>query len=99
MYCKNCGNHLADEAIVCPDCGVATDNFYKHRGQNQNQVDEPSGLLNLIAFFFPLFGILMYAIYENTQPRRAKSVIRSALFGFLFAILLTVLYIILLALL
>lgn len=99
MYCKNCGNQLAEEAIVCPDCGVATDNFYKFRGKNTNQVDEPSGLLNVIAFFFPLFGILIYAVYENTQPKRAKSVIKSALFGFVFAILLTLLYIILIALL
>src|SRR5690554_1662127 len=97
MYCKNCGNHLADEAIVCPECGVATDNFYKHRGQNQE--DKPNGLLNVVAFFFPLFGILIYAVYENTQPKRAKSIIKSALSGFIFAVLMTLLYIILLALL
>ena len=22
MFCKNCGNQIADEAVVCPKCGV-----------------------------------------------------------------------------
>lgn len=29
MYCKNCGKQIADEAVICPDCGVPTDNFKK----------------------------------------------------------------------
>ena len=24
MYCKSCGNQIADEAVVCPKCGIAT---------------------------------------------------------------------------
>lgn len=26
MYCKNCGNEIDDKAVICPNCGVATDN-------------------------------------------------------------------------
>lgn len=26
MYCKNCGSTIDDRAVVCPNCGVATDN-------------------------------------------------------------------------
>ena len=22
MFCKNCGNQIADAAVVCPKCGV-----------------------------------------------------------------------------
>ena len=24
MYCKNCGAQIADAAVICPHCGVAT---------------------------------------------------------------------------
>ncbi len=24
MYCKNCGNNIDDNAVICPKCGVAT---------------------------------------------------------------------------
>lgn len=29
MFCKQCGNEIADVAVVCTKCGVATDNFSK----------------------------------------------------------------------
>lgn len=27
MFCKQCGQQLVDEAVVCPHCGVATGHF------------------------------------------------------------------------
>ncbi len=27
MFCKNCGKEISDNAVVCPNCGVATDNM------------------------------------------------------------------------
>ena len=27
MYCSNCGKELADVAVICPACGVPTDNY------------------------------------------------------------------------
>lgn len=27
MFCKNCGKEIDDKAIVCPNCGVPTDNY------------------------------------------------------------------------
>lgn len=27
MFCKNCGKEIDDKAIICPNCGVATDNY------------------------------------------------------------------------
>lgn len=36
MYCSKCGNQIDDEAVVCPSCGVATENFNK-KSTNQEQ--------------------------------------------------------------
>lgn len=30
MYCTNCGSNLDDKAVICPHCGCATENYYKH---------------------------------------------------------------------
>ena len=27
MFCKHCGHEVNDNAIICPNCGVATDNM------------------------------------------------------------------------
>ncbi|NLL16134.1 MAG: zinc-ribbon domain-containing protein [Clostridiales bacterium] len=29
MYCYKCGKQIDDEAIICPACGVPTQNFAK----------------------------------------------------------------------
>ena len=36
MFCKNCGHQIDDRAIVCPNCGIPTDNFYAANGSQQN---------------------------------------------------------------
>lgn len=27
MYCKHCGHEVNENAIICPNCGVATENY------------------------------------------------------------------------
>lgn len=43
MYCTNCGKQIADEAVICPDCGVPTDNFKKANSQPATQ---PINIIN-----------------------------------------------------
>ncbi len=47
MFCKNCGKQIDDKAVICPNCGVATDNFANQNavaptGRNAVQVTEKS---------------------------------------------------------
>ena len=60
MYCTNCGKLLHDEAIFCPDCGVATANMPKG-GLNATTQEQPQGNGMAIAgfvcsFFIPILG-------------------------------------------
>lgn len=27
MFCRHCGHEINDNAVICPNCGVATDNY------------------------------------------------------------------------
>ena len=29
MFCTNCGSQLDDRAVICPHCGVPTNNYYR----------------------------------------------------------------------
>ena len=31
MFCKKCGKEIDDAAVICPACGVQTDNFIKQQ--------------------------------------------------------------------
>ena len=40
MFCKNCGKEINDNAVICPKCGVPTNNFKglkKHGGAHANE--------------------------------------------------------------
>ena len=48
MYCKNCGNSLSDEAIVCPNCGVAT-------GKQFPNIEKKKNTMAIIGFILSFF--------------------------------------------
>ncbi|MBE6771077.1 MAG: TM2 domain-containing protein [Ruminococcaceae bacterium] len=45
MFCKNCGKEIDNAAVVCPACGVATDNFNQNKTQ-QVQNTPPITIIN-----------------------------------------------------
>ena len=51
---------------------------------NYNYVEQdiPSTGLNVLAFFLPLVGLILYLVYVDSTPRRAKAIGKFALIGF-----------------
>ena len=75
-YCQQCGSQLVDQAVVCPNCGCTV-----QEPINQ-QEDKPSTGLNVLAFLFPLIGLILYLCFQKTTPVRAKAIGKWALDGF-----------------
>lgn len=74
MYCKNCGKEINDNAVACPECGAATDNF---KAVN----DARSGGFAFLCFLFPLIGLILYLVWHGEYPLKAKSCGKGALIG------------------
>lgn len=78
MFCKKCGAELDDEAVVCPKCGVATDNYQKPTGNAQSVQYVPQGNGMAIAgfvcsFFFPILGWIFGGIgLARAKQRNGK---------------------------
>ena len=72
---------IMNEAVVCPNCGCATENY--------SQEDAPSTGLNVLSFFFPLIGLILYCVYAGKAPKKAKGIGKWALIGFLLGVILT----------
>lgn len=83
MFCKNCGSRLDDNAVVCPHCGCPTDNFYRQQSRTPAPAenDAPSTGFSVLCFFFPLVGLILYLVWHDTMPLRAKSCGKGALIG------------------
>ena len=84
-YCSQCGKELVDEAVVCPNCGCAV------QAPVNPQEDKPSTGLNILAFLFPLVGLILYLCFQKTTPVRAKAIGKWALIGFIVGVALSIL--------
>lgn len=88
MYCKNCGHYIDDSATYCNNCGTKFDN-------NNGTDDHSSFGFAVLGFFIPIVGLILFLIYEEKKPKRAKSAGKGALIGFITEIVLAIILVIL----
>lgn len=86
MTCKNCGKEL-NEGAFCPYCGSAQFTAVK-----QNN-DESSVGYAILCFFFPIVGLILYLVWKDDYPKRAKSCGKGALVAVILYAVFVVLYI------
>lgn len=58
MFCKNCGKEIDDGAVVCPNCGVATENMAKSTAPVATQKNS----MALAGFILALLGFNLIAL-------------------------------------
>ncbi len=87
MYCQKCGQKIEDSASFCTYCGASADKIAEQ--------DAPCPGFAVLGFFIPLVGLILYLIFENKQPQRAKSAGKGALIGFITSTIVSVILVIL----
>lgn len=87
MTCKNCGKEFSDGAF-CPYCG--TPQYTVHKSNDGSSVGYA-----ILCFFFPIIGLILYLVWKDEYPLRAKSCGKGALISVIVNAVLVVLYILL----
>ena len=65
-FCKNCGEQIDDQAVICPKCGVPQ--------SNQSVVEDKGGFLwGLLGCCVPIAGLILFLIWKDTKPNTAKA--------------------------
>lgn len=91
MYCKNCGRTVDDTSSYCNNCGARIVNK-----PNADVSEDNSNLgFAILGFFIPIVGLILFLIYEEKKPKRAKSAVKGALIGFITEIVLAIILVIL----
>ncbi len=69
-YCPHCGKEVNDEAVVCIHCGCSIK-------QDLNQApavqDASSFGFGVLGFCIPIVGLILYLIWKDKTPLKAKS--------------------------
>ena len=82
MYCRYCGKQIEEDARFCPYCGSALQEERQAPPPQQRYVDPndaPSGGFAVLGFFFPVVGLILFLVWQDTMPQRAKSCGKGAL--------------------
>ena len=78
-YCKNCGQPIDDNAVVCPYCGVAQ--------QPAGGVVDNGGFgWGFLGFCFPLVGLILFLVWKDTKPNTSKAAGIGALVGVIVSV-------------
>jgi len=77
-YCSKCGKELADTAVFCDMCGSRINSAASNpASENKWNIG-----FSILGFFFPIVGFILYLVYRESDPRKAKSAGVGALIGF-----------------
>jgi len=58
MFCKKCGQEINDNAVICPHCGVATDNYMKPANPSSTNGGQKLNGLALAGMICAIVGII-----------------------------------------
>ena len=99
MYCNECGTLLPENATHCPNCGApvpqANPTPAPRPVVQQAQPDPtpaanpytapdvPNTGFNVLSFFIPLAGLILFLIWKGETPIKAKACGKWALIGFI----------------
>jgi len=109
MYCNKCGKVLESGSRFCSACGVEQPNGQSYAGGHQQGYGQPvyygrkpvhpddrGGFLwGLLGFFGGLIlSIVLYAVWKEEYPQRAKSILTGMIVGIITGAVLFILYLI-----
>lgn len=60
MFCKNCGKEIDDNALVCPNCGVATEKMQQEAAITATAEAPATKKVNVCAILGLIFSILAF---------------------------------------
>ena len=77
-FCQYCGTEVHEHAVVCVKCGCSI----ASASPVSNEPDVESIGLNILSVFFPIIGLILYIVYNQSSPIKAKAIGKWAIIGF-----------------
>jgi len=82
MICTKCGHSNDNQAKECTACGNTLTNI--------SNEEQGVGMLGVVLFCIPLVGAIMYFVWKDDKPKKAKTACYLALGGIALGIVIRV---------
>ncbi|MDD4840035.1 MAG: hypothetical protein PHE93_05170, partial [Clostridia bacterium] len=95
--------NIPDNSYTCQYCGKVVSEFtsgdYYQNPQSQEPIVDDSGAagFGVLGFFVPLAGLILYLVWKDSRPLRAKASGKGALVSVIISVIFSVIYYIFLA--
>lgn len=90
-FCQKCGKELVDEAVVCPGCGCS-------QGAATPATEDSSSFgWALLGFCIPVVGLILYLVWKDSTPLKAKSAGKGALISVIVSVVFYIIYFVIIA--
>lgn len=78
MFCSNCGKEIDDKAVVCLNCGCATNNTEKHKNSNNGCLTGFLIVIVALSFIFFTFSVIagflgMSSVNEHVNQQTGQN--------------------------
>lgn len=87
-FCSHCGTQIDDQAAFCTKCGCWT------TGPRVNSRDASSAGFAVLSFFIPLVGLILFLVWFDSYPKRARSCGKGALIAVIVYIILSPIFLV-----
>ena len=101
-FCQNCGaptgaaqnqqNSVPNQQYYAPNQQYYGPNQPYYGAPQPNPMDAPSTGYALLGFLIPIVGLILYLVWKDTMPQRARSVGRGALIGFIVGVVVGIVF-------
>ncbi|MBW6514654.1 MAG: zinc-ribbon domain-containing protein [Candidatus Syntrophosphaera sp.] len=78
MFCSKCGRDIPDGSAFCNHCGFRV---LPDISQLVPTNDGPIGILGVACFFLPVLGLVLYVLWRDRAPMKARGAGKAAIWG------------------
>lgn len=94
-YCSNCGKELNAGQDVCLNCGKSVRSTTPSYSSSRSNTNDTGGFgWGLLGFCIPIVGLILFLVWNSSQPLNARAAGKGALISVGLYILLYVIVIV-----
>lgn len=100
-FCTNCGSQMPEGTHFCPNCGApqlsesgiaprmqaGTPQYDPNVNRSPAPVDNGGFGWGLLGFCFPIVGLILFLVWNDTKPRTARAAGKGALISVIIGVL------------